>query len=234
MDAGDGDLPQLVADLESGRLTEGRPSTVVLLLQEAVDESGSTKPTLGRVPGLSGYFVRVHEVGGRVRGNAILSTSALRTPHVIPLPQERQPRKAVVATVDVGGQPLFVVSVHLENRVSWWRGGLLSDSARGRQADALLLALPPSGHGIVGGDFNTWLGTSEPAWKKLLQRFPDPTGTKEQPTFRDKLVLDHLFLDLPREWHVERRVLAETYNSDHRPVLGVIRLRQRSDAPSTP
>ncbi len=223
MDAGDGDLPRLVADLGSGRLTDGSPATLVVLLQEAVDESGRTKPTLGRVHGFSTYFVRVHEIGGRVRGNAILSTTLLKAARAITLPQERQPRKAVVATVDVAGYSLFVASVHLENRLSWWRGGLLSESARGRQADALLQALPPSGHGIVGGDFNTWLGVSEPAWKKLLRRFPDQTGAKEQPTFRNGLVLDHLFLDLPREWNVERRVLANRYGSDHHPVLGVVR-----------
>jgi endonuclease/exonuclease/phosphatase family metal-dependent hydrolase len=114
---------------------------------------------------------------------------------------------------------LFVASVHLENRLGWLRG-LFGDHARGRQADALLQALP-SGHGIVGGDFNTMLGPDEPAWRSMLRRFPD-TPDRPEPTFRDRLVLDHLFFDLPDGWRVTRRVMSERYGSDHHPVLAEV------------
>ena len=97
----------------------------------------------------------------------------------------------------VGSDTLFVVSTHLENRLGWLRG-LFGDRARGRQAEALLQALP-QGHGIVGGDFNTMLGPNEPAWRAMLGRFPD-TPDRPEPTFRDRLVLDHLFFDLPDGW----------------------------------
>ena len=223
MNAGRGDLPALVADLVAGRLTTGAPHAVILLLQEAVDMEGDPAPTIGRVASLklASIFSPVREFNGRVRGNAILASIPLASPQVIPLPRERQPRAAVAASVSVGGQPLFVVSAHLENRVSWLRGGLFSDGARARQARALINALPAGTHGIVGGDMNTWLGPAEPAWKLLLTRFPDtPIAPRPPATFHDRLVLDHLFFDLPSNWRVSRRVLANAYGSDHHPVLG--------------
>jgi endonuclease/exonuclease/phosphatase family metal-dependent hydrolase len=152
-------------------------------------------------------------------GNAIISTIPLEDPRTIDLPRERQPRAAVVASVRVGGQPLLLVSTHLENRLGWLRG-LFGDRARGRQAEALIEGLP-RGHGIVGGDFNTMLGPDEPALRLLLERFPD-TPERPEPTFRDRLVLDHLFLDLPDGWGVTRRVIGDQYGSDHHPVVADI------------
>ena len=223
MNAGRGELPALVADLAAGRLTGGAPRAYVVLLQEAVDMDGDPAPTLGRVAAfrLASFFSPVREFDGRVRGNAILASIPLTDPHVIPLPRERQPRAAVVGAVSAGGEALFVVSAHLENRVSWLRGGLFSDGARARQATALIRALPPAAHGVVGGDMNTWLGPTEPAWKTLLTRFPDtPMPSVPEATFRKRLALDHLFFDLPENWRVSRRVLSNAYGSDHHPVLG--------------
>ena len=224
MNAGEGDLPRLVADLTAGRLTSGAPRDYVLLLQEAVEKDGDPTSTIGRVAslGLSTFFVPVRDVGGRMRGNAILSTRLLDGPRAIPLPRERQPRAAVAATVVLAGARLAVVSVHLENRVSWLRGGPFSDRARERQTAALLSALPP-GLGIVGGDLNTWLGEKEPAWRMLEARFPDLTAhIGLDATFRFGLTLDHVFFDLPDGWMATRQVLADDYGSDHHPVLGVI------------
>jgi endonuclease/exonuclease/phosphatase family metal-dependent hydrolase len=171
---------------------------------------------------LSAIFIPVASDGRRIRGNAILSTLPLFDAHTIELPRQRQRRTAVAATIDVNGRRLFIVSAHLENRVSWLKGGLLSDTARGRQAEALLRALPASEPGILGGDLNTWLGTREPAWRAFGRRFDDTPSEPTAPTFRDRLVLDHLFFDLPPEWHASRRVLEDAYGSDHHPVVGVI------------
>lgn len=191
----------------------------VALLQEASEEP---LRAFADARGMRLVFGEVRD-GDRRRGNAILSTLPLSGEQRIRLPQERQPRAAVAAWVEVGGERLFVVSVHLENRVSWWKGGLLSDTARGRQADALVRALPADAPGIAGGDFNTWLGVSEPAWRTLLRRFIDTPAERPEPTFRDRLSLDHLFFDLPSGWQVSRRVLPERYGSDHHPVMGVLR-----------
>ncbi len=231
MNAGRGDLPRLVADLEAGRLGLPRRSRVaakagggpasayLVLLQEAVEGD------LHAIAGPRGwpvFFVPVRDDGGRIRGNAILSSRPILNPRTIPLPRERQPRAAAAASIDVAGRRLFVVSAHLENRASWWTGGLLSDAARRRQVDALLQVLPPDEPGILGGDFNTWLGPNEPAWQALAQRFGETAGAARTPTFRNRLILDHLFFDLPAGWRVSSRVVPDAYESDHHPVVAMV------------
>ena len=213
MHGGRGDLRRLIDDLEMGRLTGAAARDYILLLQEFVDREGAVRST-SRALTLFASPVR------GASSNAILATTRLEDPRSIDLPRERQPRAAVAATVRVGGEGLFVVSTHLENRLGWLQG-LFGDRARGRQAQALLQALPP-GHGIVGGDFNTMLGRNEPAWRAMLARFPD-TPDRPEATFRDRLVLDHLFVDLPDGWSVTRRVVKDQYGSDHHPVLTDIR-----------
>jgi endonuclease/exonuclease/phosphatase family metal-dependent hydrolase len=210
MHAGRGDVNGLIADLETGVLTGASPRDYVLLLQEF--PSRSEADVSSRTHALTVFASPVRGA----TGNAIISTIPLEDPRTIDLPRERQPRAAVVATVRVNGQELFLASTHLENRLGWLRG-LFGDRARGRQAEALIDGLP-SGHGIVGGDFNTMLGRDEPAWRLLLKRFPD-TPDSHAPTFRDRLVLDHLFFDLPDGWNVSRRVIEAQYRSDHHPVV---------------
>lgn len=222
MHAGAGDLPRLVADLASGRMTGSPPRDYVLLLQEAVQGGLHDPARLARDRHLAIYFVVVRRTGARVSGNAIVSTLPLSNTREIALPRARQMRSAAEATITVDGVSLFVVDTHLENRISILRGGLFSDTARGRQAEALLEAIPASGHGVAGGDFNTWLGPNEPAWRLFLARFRDTPAGPAEPTFRDRLVLDHLFFDVPEGWRVTRRVIHERYRSDHNPVIGLI------------
>lgn len=222
MNAGRGDLPRLVTDLAEGRLTGTPASDYLVFLQEAVEGGPHYVPAFARERGLSGFYIPVHDHGDHIRGNAILSTRPLLNARGIPLPQERQPRAAAAAAVRIAGEQLFVVSAHLENRVSWLKAGLLSDDARGRQADALLRSLPANGHGVVGGDMNTWMGLGEPAWRTLAERFTDTPAALPTATFRYRLVLDHLFFDLPAGWQAASRVVPDSYGSDHHPVVGVI------------
>ena len=221
MNAGRGDLPRLVDDLASGRLTGAPVQDYVILLQESIEGSAHDVVTFARARQLSTFYVPLWVSDRGVSGNAILSTRQLLNAHAIDLPRERRVRRAAAATLDVAGTRLFAVCTHLENRTTWLRGALFSDSARGRQAQALLQALP-DGPGIVGGDLNTWLGPEEPAWRLLLERFDDTPRDPLTPTFRDRLMLDHLFFDLPDGWEAVREVVAERYGSDHHPVLGVI------------
>ena len=215
MHGGRGDLRRLIADLETGRLTGSTPRDYVLLLQEFVNRQET-----GVASSKHALTLFTSPVRG-VMGNAIVSTFQLQDSRTVDLPRERQRRGALVATIRVQGETLFVTSTHLENRLGWLQG-LFGDRARGRQADALLDALP-QGHGVVGGDFNTMLGPDEPAWRVLLKRFPD-TPDRPEPTFRDRLVLDHLFFDLPDGWRVTRRVVRDRYGSDHHPVIATIRV----------
>ena len=221
MNAGRGDLPRLLDDLDSNRLTGAPIRDYVVLLQEAIDGGDRDVRAAGAARALSVFFSPVRRGPAGASGNALLSTAALDGTRVIELPRERQPRAAIAASMSVGGERLFVVTTHLENRLGWlW--GLFGDRARGRQAEALLRAIPPDGPGILGGDMNTKLGPTEAAWRALLHRFPD-TPARPEPTFRERLVLDHLFFDLPDGWVATRRVIADRYGSDHHPVLGLVR-----------
>jgi endonuclease/exonuclease/phosphatase family metal-dependent hydrolase len=172
---------------------------------------------------LSSFHVPVF-AGSSRRGNAILSTLPLRRPHALDLPEERQHRVAAAAHIDLGGQAMFLVSAHLENRLQLLRGGPFGDRARRRQADALVEALPTNAHGIVGGDMNTMLGPEEPALRRFRERFADTPPEPSRPTFRGRLVLDHLFFDLPDGWRATRDIVSKRYGSDHHPVVGVVRM----------
>jgi hypothetical protein len=123
MDAGRGDLERLI-DAHA-------PHPYVLLLQEA---DGGELRQVAAARNLVVFLAPVRADVPGSRGNAIVSSLPLREGRRIALPAERQPRMAVAAEVEMGGVRLFVASAHLENRVSWWRGGLLSETARGRQA----------------------------------------------------------------------------------------------------
>ncbi len=213
--AGAGDLDRLLGDLRRGKITRTAPlNAFVLLLQEA----GTDVLEMAQKEGLASYFEAVHPG----RGNAIVSTQPLIEPRTIELPRERQRRVAVAATIVVGDTPLAVASAHFENRVSWWRGGLFSEGARFRQAEALIAALSPDKPAIVGGDFNAWLGRNEPAWRALAARFPDGPPPLANPTFRDRLFLDEVFFDLPDGWAAERLVVEDRYGSDHHPVVALL------------
>jgi endonuclease/exonuclease/phosphatase family metal-dependent hydrolase len=218
---GRGDLPRFVDDLVSGRLT-GRPvQDFVLFLQESIEGGDQDVIGFARSRGLSSYFVPVRVTERGLTGNAILATQPLLSTHVIDLPRVRRVRNAAAATIEVQGNVLFAVSAHLENRAGWLRALLFSDRGRAQQAKALLKALP-DGPGIVGGDLNTWLGTGEPARRALLARFLDTPSAPLQPTFHNRLVLDHLFFDLPKTWEAAHSVVGDHYGSDHHPVVGVL------------
>jgi endonuclease/exonuclease/phosphatase family metal-dependent hydrolase len=223
MHAGRGDLPRFIDDLASGKLTGTPPGEYIALLQEDVEntDEGTGASMFAAAHGLAAFFAPVRVNGAGASGNAIVSTLALDNPLKIALRRERQPRAAAMAWITVAGETLFVVNVHLENRVIWWRG-LFSDNARSRQAAGLLQALPSHGHGVLGGDLNTWLGPGEAAWRAMAGRFSDTPGDKPEPTFHDRLVLDHLFFDLPDGWLAVRRVIPDAYGSDHHPVVAVV------------
>jgi endonuclease/exonuclease/phosphatase family metal-dependent hydrolase len=206
------------ADLQVGA---NRVQNVGADLQVGPDAIPHSARQVATTAGLSCFFAPVRGDDRRMSGNAILSTRPLLEPRSVSLARERQPRNAVAATIRLDSASLFLVNVHMENRLAWWRM-LFSDTARGKQAAALLQEIPQQGDGILGGDLNTWLGPREPAWQLMLRRFPDTPRDPLQPTFHDRLVLDHLFFDLPDGWSVTRRVLKDAYGSDHHPVIAVI------------
>jgi endonuclease/exonuclease/phosphatase family metal-dependent hydrolase len=219
--SGRGDLPRFIDDLTQGRLTGSPVRDFAILLQESIAGNQYDAVTVARDRQLWAHFVPVRESRQGTSGNAIVTTAMPLSAQTIVLPRIRRVRKAIVLSVGIQGQPLFIANAHLENRFGWFHGVLFSDRARKRQAEALLQELPP-GPGVLGGDLNTWLGTDEPALTALGRRFDAPPDDATAPTFGNRLVLDHLFFDLPSGWTASRRVIADRYNSDHHPVLGLI------------
>jgi endonuclease/exonuclease/phosphatase family metal-dependent hydrolase len=157
------------------------------------------------------------------RGNAILSTEPLTDLAAIELPFERQRRVALAASIAVRRHdgaitPLRVVSVHLEVAASarrLWMFGRL----RQRQVRELLATLPAAGPVVVGGDFNTWFGFSDNAYRTMAAAMPDAAASDRRPTFRRWLRLDHVFSRPPAGWSVRARRLDDAYGSDHYPLI---------------
>jgi endonuclease/exonuclease/phosphatase family metal-dependent hydrolase len=172
--------------------------------------------------------------GDEDRGNAILATFPLSDLQVIELPFERQRRVPVAATVHITrpagpAVPLRVCSAHLDNRVTHRRMYVFAPSGRTRQTKGLLDALPDEEPVVLGGDFNTWLGGAEGTLRELRRAFPDtPSGPGA--TF-GAARLDYLFFRLPPGWRSEWRVLDDSFGSDHRPVLGWLRLADGESRP---
>jgi len=165
------------------------------------------------------------------RGNAILSTLPLQSPLAIELPFERQRRIAVAAHVygrSTDGQPwsLRLVSAHLDNRTRLGRIYRSLGAGRTRQAEALAQHLADHEPTVLGADLNTWLGgAGAGAVRALRDVLPLPAhvpggGTSPLPGPLPDLRLDYLMFRLPDGWAADYRVLAGTYGSDHRPLLG--------------
>lgn len=167
------------------------------------------------------------------RGNAILSTEPLSTFSAVELPFERQRRVAVSAVVtgrNLAGHPwrLRVVSAHLDSLASARRLWISGPRTRGRQTRGLLDALDAAGSRhepiVLGGDLNTWLGFSDPAYLALARVLPDAARHDRRPTFGGLLRLDHLFARLPRPWTVGATRVDDRLGSDHHAILARIRM----------
>jgi endonuclease/exonuclease/phosphatase family metal-dependent hydrolase len=162
------------------------------------------------------------------RGNAILSTLPLSELTAIELPLERQRRVALEATVTVtpadrASLPLRVVDTHFTNMVLHHLF-VLSESGRLRQARALARVLPADGPLIVGGDFNSWFGYRDAAFKELAGKVPAAVIDDRRATF-GPMRLDHILLRLPDGWRASVKRAASRYGSDHYPLVAVIDAR---------
>jgi endonuclease/exonuclease/phosphatase family metal-dependent hydrolase len=246
---GDGDLRAFVETLPSGRpfillLQEAYRSGNVPMQPGAffAGRLGGSRATedpddieaLAAELGLHAYYVPSMRNGGprsdEDRGNAILSTLPLTDLMAVELPFERQRRVAVAATVtglDGRGEPwqLRVVSAHLDNLASVKYGWLGGEFGRARQARALREAIEWDGPTVLGGDFNTWFGFTEPAFVETLVAFHDTRITDRRATFGRFLRLDHLFFRLDEGWSADFRRGDDRFGSDHYPLVGTVRVR---------
>jgi endonuclease/exonuclease/phosphatase family metal-dependent hydrolase len=190
--------------------------------------------TMASALGMSAYYVPSMRNGSPLssdedRGNAILSTLPLSHLTAFELPFERQRRVAVGATVagdSQRGEPwrLRVVSAHLDNMAGLKRLWIGSELGRVRQTRGLVHQLNDGSPIVLGGDFNTWFGFSDQAFRETARIFPDTRVTDRRPTFRGWLRLDHLFFRLPEGWTGKFRRADDRYGSDHHPLIATIEL----------
>lgn len=198
----------------------------VVLLQE-VDEGASRSggvdqaAVLGARLGMTAHFAPFMDFQGGRYGLAILAAPQVVNAEVIELPAgTREPRSALVVTLELGGATLRVANAHLD-----W---LADDARRVAQAQELLTALigepgDPSGARdpvILGGDLND---VPQSATLALLQGWGAFRRVgPEAPTFpadAPDRTIDH-FLIAPVGAYSGARasVLDEPVISDHRPV----------------
>jgi len=213
------DVGVALADLRAAGLDRAD----ILLVQEMGPDGVDT---LSRALGLHAVYhpASFHPHHDRPFGNAVLSrwpitgSRLLVLPH--PHPWTGHRRIAVAADLDVAGQPLRTVSLHVATPV-------LSPAARLEQATAVLDTLVAGWDGplVVGGDFNTSLRGDYAALRKRYRRqarlLPvPPTGctVRWHPArlVGARCILDHLFLRglVPGRHGVARQAAA----SDHFPV----------------
>ena len=247
MALGEGDLVALLR-----RVQRDHPGTaIVLLLQEAFrggDDVPSTPinaafarkirgtaareiDDLARTLQMSLYYVPSMRNGAPAdshedRGNAILSTLPLENLAAIELPFEKQRRVALAATVrgtTTRGEPwtLRLANAHLDN-TSVKKVWVASEFARMRQARGLRDALAGTEPLVLGGDFNTWFGFVDAAYRELAGAFPDTRVTDARRTFLGLLRLDHLFFRIPDEWRAEFKRGESSFGSDHYPLIASV------------
>ena len=175
------------------------------------------------------------------RGNAILANVPLSSPRAIELPFERQRRVAVTANLTIADTIIAVCSIHLDNRSPWRRVWRSLGAARRRQMAGLLDVFPADTHShaqVLGGDLNTWVGGSrEGAYRLARARFPLPARPDPKPTHHFEIGgwlrhSDHLMFQLPSGWHAEYHRLADTFGSDHYPLVGTVEPAMESGASS--
>jgi endonuclease/exonuclease/phosphatase family metal-dependent hydrolase len=189
---------------------------------------------LARELGLSFYYVPSMRNGAPTlsdedRGNAILSTLPLDALSAIELPFEKQRRVALAASVrglTTRGDPwtLRLANAHLDNTAGLKRVWIASEYARMRQARGLRDALAGHGPVVLGGDFNTWFGFSDGAYREILGAFPDTRVTDARRTFLGILRLDHLFFRLPPGWRAAFKRAESSFGSDHYPLIATIEI----------
>lgn len=187
---------------------------------------------VARSLGMALYYVPSMRNGGASsdedRGNAILSDLPLTDLRAIELPFEKQRRVALAANVSgrtTSGVPWTVrlVSAHLDNLIGMKRVWIASEYGRARQARGLTSLLSDPLPTVLAGDFNTWFGFDDVAYRETARWFPDTRVTDRRGTFHGVLRLDHVFSRLQDGWHLQIGRGESRFGSDHYPLVGTLR-----------
>ncbi len=176
---------------------------------------------LGRLTGMHAVFGKAMDYGGGQYGEALLSRwplSDVRV-HNLPCTAGREPRCALAARVQLGGDGPAVVltGTHLEHAAATLRlcqaGKLAPALAAGNDLPA-----------ILAGDFNA--EPDSPPIRVLLPHWTDATAGKPEATWPadvPNVKIDYVFFRPAERWRVvQKQVVEERVASDHRPLLVVL------------
>jgi endonuclease/exonuclease/phosphatase family metal-dependent hydrolase len=171
---------------------------------------------LSRALGLSVVAAPTKQHGRAHYGNALLTRLPVLTQQRIDLSLPgREPRGAVLAVLDCGGQPIRCVNAHLG----------LGPRERTVQIGRLLSILgdDPALPTILMGDLNEWRLRSV-GLRQLLQRFPDQAAPRSFPVRLPALRLDRIFVSsgLQLASFAPVRTPLSHHASDHLPLRAVI------------
>lgn len=215
-----------VVDLDrtAGVLRALRPDIVGL--QEVDDRaarSGGVPQAawVGERLGLQHAFGRFMDFQGGGYGLAILTRYPIVSIRAVPLPDGNEPRVALAVEVRLpGDRPLVIVNVHFD----WVR----DDGFRYAQAEALTEYLDAlTTPYVLLGDFNDVPESRTLAlFKSRATEAAKPADDRLTfPSTGPAREIDFIFFSPPAAFTpAEVRVITEPVASDHRPVLGVLRM----------
>lgn len=169
---------------------------------------------LAKLTGLHGAFGAAMPYDGGQYGLAILSKHPIGKTEVIRLPGSGEPRIGFLAEIQIPGQPITLVSTHLDHR---------SGENRVAQAKELLTALEKiPGPVIVGGDLNDVPGSPAlTAFKEPFLHVKKRNPVATSPADHPRSEIDH-FIVRGLQPVKEAEVLEEAISSDHRPIIATL------------
>jgi len=201
-------------------ITESKADVVALQeVETGVNRSGRANEakTLAEKTGLHYHFFKAIDYDGGDYGIAILSRYKLQEVKLVPLPQQILAEKRVLgyATLKIGKQKIIFANTHLdatkthENRIVQMQG-ILKEFEN--------MALPV----ILCGDLNSVVGSEvinllDAQFKRTcIENCP---GTS--PQINPRRTIDFIATKNIKWPLLEYQVIAETYASDHRPVIAI-------------
>src|SRR5215204_2339628 len=180
---------------------------------------------LGRLTGMKAYFAKAIDYAGGEYGVAILSKHSMEAVQNYPLPTavgtDGEPRTLATAVITLpSGKRIRFACTHLDAQ--------RSDTNRIIQAEKVVEILRNENLPIIlAGDFNATPSTPTiNIFDKYFKRSCMTDCGFTIPVINPTKTIDFIVYAPAKTFGVvEQRVIPETYASDHRPVLAVLRLQ---------
>lgn len=204
-------------------ITDSKADIVALQeVETGVKRSGSVDEAkiLSEKTGLHYHFFKAIDYDGGDYGIAILSRYPLKEVKLVPLPQQITAEKRILGytTVKIGKQKIIIANTHLdaskthENRI-------VQMQAIGKEFENTTLPV------ILCGDLNSVAGSEViSALDKQFTRTCVENCPPTSPQINPRRTIDYIVTKNITWPLLQYQVIAETYASDHRPVLATFNL----------